>query len=53
MRGEFELPMAVNLGIARGLRMKVSISHGGVLDLSRRSDIAAVASRLKDVPVNL
>jgi glucose-1-phosphate thymidylyltransferase len=52
-RGEFELPAAVNLGIARGLQMKVAISHGGVLDLSRRSDVAAVASRLKDVQVNL
>ena len=52
-RGEFELPMAVNLGIASGLRIKVAVSQGGVLDLSRRSDIAAVASRLKDVTVNL
>lgn len=52
-RGEFELPLAVNLGIARGLQVKVAISHGGVLDLSRRSDIAEVASRLKDVQVNL
>jgi dTDP-glucose pyrophosphorylase len=53
VRGEFELPQAVNLGIERGLPMKVAISHGGVLDLSRRSDIAAVASRLKDVLVHL
>jgi glucose-1-phosphate thymidylyltransferase len=52
-RGEYELPMAVNLAIARGLRMKVAISHEGVLDLSRRSDIAAVATRLKGVQVKL
>ena len=52
-RGEFELPMAVNLGITRGLKMKAATSASGVLDLSRRSDIAAVAERLKDVKVNL
>jgi glucose-1-phosphate thymidylyltransferase len=52
-RGEFELPLAVNIGIARGLKMKVATCHGGVLDLSRRSDIAAVASRLKAVQVSL
>lgn len=52
-RGELELPLAVQLGLTRGLKLKVAISHGGVLDLSRRSDIAAVTARLKDVPVKL
>jgi glucose-1-phosphate thymidylyltransferase len=52
-RGEYELPLAVKLVIQRGARLKVSISHSGVLDLSRRSDIAAVAARLKDIQVAL
>ncbi len=52
-RGEFELPLAVDLGIERGLKIKAAFSHNGVLDLSRRSDIAAVESRLKNVQVNL
>jgi len=52
-RGEYELPMAVNLAITRGLRMRTAICNGGVLDLSRRCDIAAVATRLKDVQVEL
>lgn len=52
-RGELELPGAVNLGIARGVKMKAAICHRGVLDLSRRSDIPAVTERLKGVQVNL
>jgi glucose-1-phosphate thymidylyltransferase len=52
-RGEFELPLAVELAIARGLKFKVTLSRSGVLDLSRRSDIAAVTERLKGVRVEL
>lgn len=52
-RGEYELPSAVKLAIQRGMKFKVAISRSGVLDLSRRSDIAAVADRLKDVEVDL
>ena len=35
------------------MKLKVAISHCGVLDLSRRSDIAAVTERLKNVQVAL
>jgi len=53
-RGEFELPEAVQYGIANlGLRLKAVPFGAGVLDLSRRSDIASVAARLRDVSVNL
>src|SRR5437667_84726 len=39
-RGELELPMAVNTAIAEGVRFKVVRCREGVLDLSRRGDIA-------------
>jgi len=52
-RGEYELPSAVKLALQRGQRLKVAISRAGVLDLSRRSDIAAVTERLKNVKVAL
>lgn len=53
-RGEFELPEAVQYGIANlGLRLKAIPIRAGVLDLSRRSDIASVALRLRDVSVDL
>lgn len=52
-RGEYELPLAVKLAIKHGMRLKVEISHSGVLDLSRRSDIAAVAERLWHVKVQI
>jgi dTDP-glucose pyrophosphorylase len=45
-RGELELPAAVNLAIARGVRFTAIPAHGPVLDLSRRSDLAFVATRL-------
>jgi glucose-1-phosphate thymidylyltransferase len=48
-RGEIELPMAVRKAIASGVRFKVVRCREGVLDLSRRSDIAAVAERLRGV----
>ena len=52
-RGEYELPTAVKLAIQRGMKFKAAVSRAGVLDLSRRSDIAAVAERLKNVQVAL
>jgi glucose-1-phosphate thymidylyltransferase len=52
-RSEYELPLAVKLAIQRGHNMKVAISHAGVLDLSRRSDIAGVTERLKNLKVAL
>jgi dTDP-glucose pyrophosphorylase len=48
-RGELELPLAVREAIAAGMRFKVVRSREGVLDLSRRADIAAVAERLRGV----
>lgn len=45
-RGEFELPEAVSLAIARGMRLQAVTLRAGVLDLSARSDINAVADRL-------
>ena len=51
VRGELELPQAVLLGVQRGLRFRAVMMHDGVLDLSRRSDITAVAERLgRDTP---
>ncbi|MGB7226190.1 MAG: nucleotidyltransferase family protein [Candidatus Acidiferrales bacterium] len=53
-RGEFELPEAVQLGLASlGLRFKAIPFHAGVLDLSYRGDIAEVAKRLAGVRVEL
>jgi dTDP-glucose pyrophosphorylase len=46
-RGELELPMAVNVAISAGARFKVVRAAEGVLDLSRRADVAAVAERLR------
>ncbi|HWZ86414.1 MAG TPA: nucleotidyltransferase family protein [Thermoanaerobaculia bacterium] len=49
-RGEFELPQAVDFGIARlGLRWLAVRSRAAVLDLSERGDVAAVAGRLRGV----
>lgn len=50
-RGEFELPEAVGLAIKEGVRVEVAKLEAGVLDLSQRSDIAAVAARLAAVEV--
>jgi glucose-1-phosphate thymidylyltransferase len=52
-RGEYELPQAVKLAIQRGAKFKVAVCRVGVLDLSRRSDIAEVAARLRSVEVRL
>lgn len=49
-RGEFELPQAVALAIAEmGLRFRAVPCDEGVLDLSTRGDIAAVARRLRGI----
>lgn len=48
-RGELELPMAVGEAIRAGVRFKVVRSREGVLDLSNRSDVSAVAERLRGV----
>jgi dTDP-glucose pyrophosphorylase len=52
-RVEYELPIAVKLAIKHGTKLKAAISRSGVLDLSRRSDIAAVTERLRNVKVQL
>lgn len=48
-RGEFELPDAVGLAIARGMLIKAVPARGPVLDLSRRADAADIARRLAGV----
>ena len=48
-RGEVELPEAVALAIARGMRIRAIPARGPVLDLSRRADAADVARRLAGV----
>jgi glucose-1-phosphate thymidylyltransferase len=53
-RGELELPGAVRHGIREiGLRFRVVRVEEGVLDLTTRADVAAVADRLSNVPVSL
>jgi dTDP-glucose pyrophosphorylase len=52
-RHEYELPQAVKLAIQGGARFKVGVSSAGVLDLTQRSDIAAMVDRLRDVEVHL
>ncbi len=47
-RGEYELPQAVMLGVTRGIGFRAVRMHAGVLDLSSRSDIAAVTARLAE-----
>ena len=48
-RGEYELPEAVGVAIARGVRFRTFQASGAVLDLSRRSDVALVSARLAGV----
>ena len=48
-RGEFELPQAVALAIARGLRLRAVPARGPVLDLSRQSDVGEVSRRLASI----
>ena len=53
-RGELELPQAVDFGIRElGLRFRAIRSEEGVLDLSTRGDVAAVARRLSGVEPRL
>lgn len=52
-RGEYELPQTVRVAIQLGAKFKVAICYRGVLDLSRRSDIAEVAARLRKIEVRL
>jgi dTDP-glucose pyrophosphorylase len=54
VRGEFELPQAVQLAIERlGMRMEVVRMRAAALDMSSRADVASVAERLADVRVAL
>ena len=53
VRGEFELPEAVGLALARGVPFRVIAARGPVLDLSRRSDAADVERRLAGVEPQL
>ena len=48
-RGEFELPEAVGLALARGMRVRALPARGPVLDLSRRADAADISRRLAGV----
>ena len=49
-RGEFELPQAVAFGIRQmSLRFRAVPCGEGVLDLSTRGDVAAVAQRLRGI----
>jgi len=53
-RGELEIADAVNLAIDRlGEQFQVLKFHAGVLDLSSRMDIFAVANKLKEIGVDL
>lgn len=45
-RGEFELPMAVGVALARGVTFRAFSARGEVLDLSRQTDVADVSRRL-------
>jgi glucose-1-phosphate thymidylyltransferase len=49
VRGEFELPEAVGLAVARGVRFRALRATGPVLDLSRRADTVDVERRLEGV----
>lgn len=50
-RGELELPQAVQHAVsARAARFHVVLCREGVLDLSSRADIPAVAERLRHLP---
>ncbi len=52
-RGELELPRAVAYAIHHlGLKMRATVVHLPVLDLSHRADVAAVADRLRGVEPN-
>jgi glucose-1-phosphate thymidylyltransferase len=48
-RGEYELPVAVQLAVEQGGRFKVVPAAGPVLDLSQRADAVEVSRRLAGV----
>jgi glucose-1-phosphate thymidylyltransferase len=53
-RGELELQDAVRYASDHlGVRFRVIVEHAGVLDLSTRNDVAAVAEHLRGVEVRL
>lgn len=52
-RGEYELPAAVMLALARGAHVAVCRVDGPVLDLSRQDDVAVIARALRDEQVHL
>ena len=53
-RGELELPQAVQLAIAQGwMRFEAVRVRAGVLDMSRRGDVASVAERLRGTRVEI
>lgn len=52
-RGEYELPEAVGLAVARGVEFQVIPARGAVLDLSHRADIAYVTARLSGTEPHL
>jgi len=53
-RGELELQAAVRYARERlGVRFRALVQHDGVLDLSTRADVEAVADRLRGVAVRL
>ena len=52
-RGEFELPEAVGLALGEGALVRAVCMSAPVLDLSRRSDVAAVAELLAHIEPRL
>ena len=53
VRGESELPQAVQRALDAGMRMDAIRVRAGVLDMSSRADIASVTERLRGVAVEL
>lgn len=51
-RGEYELPSAIRLAIARGTRIQALPARGPVLDLSRPEDVAFVMAQLRQAEVH-
>ncbi len=48
-RGEYELPQAIALAMARGIPFRAVPAVGPVLDLSRRADAPEVSARLAGI----
>jgi glucose-1-phosphate thymidylyltransferase len=53
VRGEYELPEAVGMAVREGVPVRAVRLAAPVLDLSRRSDIAGVVSRLEAIEPHL